>query len=441
MGATVLTQCVLQGICACLSYDASSEASCFGPIPSYRHFASRTDYGYAVEPHAAAAVVPLSVPDGCQPSLFFAFQRHTIRYPKVKNINESDELLPEIQRKLADKDNKGKLCESDIQSILNWTNPFTLGHDALITGSGRKVVREQVKRLRKRFPNVFKNRTSLENVVMDFSEKGNRSFETGEIFLREWFGDAIYEKEIAEIVNNQTNLLNNFKDSCDEMLAATGFIASTPQGEALKDSKPYKKFKRTIEKRLGFDLRKKQLKIIMTQCRFEMVSFNRSPWCALFSDEDFRILELLDDAESFDEDSYGTPRNQRVACPLAADMLDYIKQSAAANTTDIHPKVVLHFSHSGALKKLVTLFGIGREFDQDCSKRAWRLSSISPFNANFNAVYYKCLGEQKDKVAVLLNEKIMKLDGCGGDLCDATDFVALLESKAKNCDLKQICST
>ena len=55
------------------------------------------------------------------------------------------------------------------------------------------------------------------------------------------------------------------------------------------------------------------------------------------------------------------------------------------------------------------MLGIARRGNRDCSQRAWRLSKIIPFNANLNAVYYKCSGEQKDKVAVLLNEQVIGL--------------------------------
>lgn len=60
------------------------------------------------------------------------------------------------------------------------------------------------------------------------------------------------------------------------------------------------------------------------QCKFEMAILGRSAWCAMFTEEDLKLLEFREDLDDFHKDSYGHDRNWQQACPVAQDLFDKI---------------------------------------------------------------------------------------------------------------------
>ncbi|OQR75979.1 multiple inositol polyphosphate phosphatase 1-like [Tropilaelaps mercedesae] len=440
LACKLVTQCILQDICICVSYSQGKDGnSCFGSEPSYCQFGTKTDYNTAIMPYLNETTVPLSVPAGCKPTLFYLFQRHTIRYPSAKDIHRAQERLPEIQEKLRSTCRKSKMCKTDIDAILSWKDPFDLEKENTVTDTGKQAVRDQVARLKQRFPSVFANRRGLKNVIVDFSSKGSRTKHTAESFLREWFGDKKYETSIAKRLK-VVNPLNMFHEECEAIMKEHGVNSTSANEEILLNSKIFKKFKDTIERRLSFDVRKQDIKAMLTQCRFEVAAYGKSPWCALFGENEFRFTELLDDVEDYDTDAYGSPRNTMVACRVAIDLLNHTRNITQAELK--LPRVVLHFSHAGAFKKLSTLLNLANSSTpaQNCTNRAWFSSRQSPFNANLNVVYFTCPKGQENRVAFLLNEKLEQLPCCNEPLCTVDEVEGILGPKADACDLNAICS-
>ena len=98
-------------------------------------------------------------------------------------------------------------------------------------------------------------------------------------------------------------------------------------------------------------------------------------------------------------------------------------------------RTVLHFSHAGALMKVLAYFGIGRESPANC--RNWNSSNFCPFNANKLFTLYKCSNGQQ-KIAIMHNEKLIQLPGCSSELCPLREFREAFQPK--ECDLSKICS-
>lgn len=428
-------------MCMCLSYNYDKKGDvCFGPEQKdYRFFGTKTDYAVIADLAKDESSTPLDIPAGCEPKLFFSFQRHSISFPNGKMINASLEYLPKIQEKITKKMAKKKLkmCEKDLKAILAWKNGYTMEFENDITESGRRVVREQVRRLKKRFPAVFtKDRKYPDNIIVDFTDKGGRTKDTAEPYLREWFGDYVFENEINQSLT-EVNELNTFHETCEAIMTKNGIAidADAPEMDTFMDSEIWDKLKETISKRLDDDFGKKKIKAMYEQCRFGLAINDSSPWCAVFSDEELKVMDIRDDIDDYYDDGYGQDRNKMMACPLAIDVMQHIR--SVDNSSSKFPKAVLHFSHAGAFKKVVTLFRIAEETKKECSDRSWQSAKLAPFNANLNIVYYQC--PKEEKVALLFNERLRKLPFCQDKFCTIEEFSKYMDQKIGNCDLEQIC--
>lgn len=50
-----------------------------------------------------------------------------------------------------------------------------------------------------------------------------------------------------------------------------------------------------------------------------------SPWCAVFSEEDLRVLEYKEDLVEYYKHAYGNEINQRMGCPQVQDMFNHFQ--------------------------------------------------------------------------------------------------------------------
>lgn len=69
------------------------------------------------------------------------------------------------------------------------------------------------------------------------------------------------------------------------------------------------------------------LTLIYVTCAFETAWFlkKRSPWCALLSDDDFKVLEYAEDLDYYWIDGYGYKINYEQACPTIKDMHTFFR--------------------------------------------------------------------------------------------------------------------
>ncbi|RLU20082.1 hypothetical protein DMN91_006688 [Ooceraea biroi] len=152
-----------------------------------------------------------------------------------------------------------------------------------------------------------------------------------------------------------------------------------------------------------------------------------SPWCAVFSKDELRILEYREDLYYYYKAGYGRDINSRLGCPLLHDMMQ-------------------HFCDVISLQNLLTTMGINEDpmplaaFNfKDMARRQWRTSMISPFAGNLVAVFYKCNDiTDRNKVMFYLAEKPVRYEGCQVGLCDWQFLKSKFGELASSCKL-DIC--
>ena len=60
-------------------------------------------------------------------------------------------------------------------------------------------------------------------------------------------------------------------------------------------------------------------------CSFEYQVYGDSPWCAIFTEDDLRILEYGEDIEYYWVDGYGDKINYEQTCDLLKDIVYYLR--------------------------------------------------------------------------------------------------------------------
>ncbi|XP_003743800.1 multiple inositol polyphosphate phosphatase 1 [Galendromus occidentalis] len=428
-------------------YDPVNGRVCYSDLPEgdrYKWGGTKTDYNVTIQEHLDESVQPLDIP-GCQPVLFFLFQRHTTRYPDREDIEEASIRLKKLAEDIVSRE-KSRLCKQDLQEFSNWVFPFVPDQDNLVAPQGNLIVAEQVARLKKRFPSIFSVERPFQSssISVDFTSRV-RSRETGYAFLKQWFTEGVFNSVIErQIRDNVNDDLLHFHRECAAKLKQKGKLVKTPPAvTSLENSSYYSSLLETLSSRLGRRVSKDDMKVMYRQCMFEMSIVGRSPWCAVFTTADLKLLEFREDLDDYHKDAYGNDMNWKQACGVAANLFESIDEVESPSYASNYTRTVLHFSHAGALKKVLAYFGIGKgpavKWDEACEPRGWRSSKFCPFNANILFVLHRCLGTQP-KMVTLLNEKLILLPGCSSKFCPLGEFRASFQREDLKCELEEICS-
>lgn len=214
----------------------------------------------------------------------------------------------------------------------------------------------------------------------------------------------------------------------------------------------------SVSSRLGLEnnVSISEMKVIFRGCAFGHAISGDSSWCSAFSKQELRLIELLEDVDDYFGDAYGREVNQKAPCPVAHDLVSRIE--GIVEGREPTARTFLRFSHAGAIKQLISYFGL---FDQlntdlpssssscesdkwDSRSRDWRSSLISPFSANIQFILYDCnpsgnSGSRIDyRLLTLLQESPVTVRGCGSEWCPLDQFLAQYRS-SQQCNLKKIC--
>ncbi|OQR76446.1 hypothetical protein BIW11_07781 [Tropilaelaps mercedesae] len=436
---------------------------CYSEIPEkdrYKWFGTKTDYNVTVQLAKDEFEKPPAVDAGCKPVLFYLFQRHTTRYPDRESIEEASAPLQRLAEEIVGQE-KSRLCKQDLQDLSKWVFPFVPDQDNMVAPEGVRITEAQVQRLSKRFPSVFdEGRPFSSSIQVDFTSRV-RSRDTAYAFVSQWFTKDVFDNIIKQKIRGNVNdRLLQFHKDCQDLLKRKGkYVKTPPQVFQLEASTYYSSLLETLSSRLGRKVTKGEMKLMFNQCRYEIAIFGQSPWCAVFTSEDLKLLEFREDLDDFYKDSYGNDRNWQQACPVAQDLFEYINEIESPSYAANFPRVVLHFSHAGAFKKVVSYFGVGRSansgdgslsltWDSVCAQRLWRSSQLAPFNANILFVMYSCPAsggasaiEQQYKIAAFVNERLIHLPACSSKFCPLKEFRDVFQpGGSSSCNISHICS-
>lgn len=120
-------------------------------------------------------------------------------------------------------------------------------------------------------------------------------------------------------------------------------------------------------------------------CRYTTSGIHNtlSPWCALFTTEDIKVLEYIGDLRHYYRNSYGTPVNKIFGRIPLTDLLETFIKAKNGNGKQF----TLYFTHATMMDMVYVALGLFKdevpltaEFRNDTRK--WRSSKSSAFASN-----------------------------------------------------------
>ncbi|OAD62581.1 Multiple inositol polyphosphate phosphatase 1 [Eufriesea mexicana] len=380
----------------------------------------------------------------CRAEQVWMFATHGTRCPTEPEIMEMLKLT-DLQDQIVNNHesrNNGRMCNRDLENLKRWkpNDYLVIERAEILTPQGVEDMRLLARRLQSNFLQLLQAKD--ENVTAKnymFKTTDTRDMES---FMEGLFGNR--QAVDAEEVPINDTLLTMYK-SCNVWDNEHSNI-SVEEVMRFEEGPEFRDLLQNVSRRLGFlyDISRESILTMYDMCRYEKAwtVTQLSPWCAVFSKEELRVLEYREDLYYYYKAGYGREINAQLGCTLLQDMMNHfwkVEQDRDSN----EPRGVFYFSDIISLQNLLTTLNINKDQMQltaynykDMAKRQWRTSFISPFAANIVAVFYKCdSSSQPNKVMFYLAEKLVLLDGCDVGLCDWEYFKQKYNPVLKQCNL------
>ncbi|XP_060624763.2 multiple inositol polyphosphate phosphatase 1 isoform X1 [Anolis sagrei] len=434
----------------------------------------------------------------CVPIQARALIRHGTRFPTRKQI----EKLGGLHEALVRRSSSSPPCRP-AERLAGWAMWLRPEMDGRLAARGRRDMSALARRLAARLPTLFAARNSLAfassskprclDSAAAFREglrqvHGHGSlketFEVNDKLMR--FFDHC-EKFVKGVEDNSTALreLDAFKDG-PEMKTLVDKIARTlclPVSE------------------LNADLI--QVAFFTCSFGLTIKNTN-SPWCSLFNTDDAKVLEYLNDLKQYWKRAYGHEINSRSSCNLFQDIFKHLDQAvlesksftgngqrqctvkchwdtcetnppnyrqsllikghgngqsveqgedtcATNSSTPISSPVMLQFGHAETLLPLLALMGFFRDTEPlkadnfaKQESRQFRSGRIVPYASNLLFLLYHCekasSPEEKYKVQILLNERLLTFPHSGAKVASYSDLRNHYKHLLDNCHFNKVCA-
>lgn len=364
----------------------------------------------------------------CQPAQIWMLTRHGTRYPTKKQIKGMRNRLPDLRESIVKnhkRRGRGSLCSSDLKELESWEldSGVRKSNKKYLTKQGEEDLLSLARRFKNYFPGllisypdeIFKDKYKFR------STDTQRTVLSMERFINGLFGNATIAN--TEVVPNSEDFLLKLYQNCkawsdeeeDEEEEVDKFL----------DSPRFMQLVHNVSQRLGFkeDLTSDDIELLYDACAFETAWHigKKSPWCAVFTADELKVIEYKEDLHYYYHASYGRNLSRAVGCPPLRDMFDHFAKLENGSTEE--PRGIFYFAHSSGIQLLLTAMGIAEDAIplkasnfEDMRNRAWNTSRLVPFAANLAAIFYKC--DSANKVRFYLNERPLDYEGCQAGVCD-----------------------
>ncbi|XP_011170916.1 multiple inositol polyphosphate phosphatase 1 isoform X2 [Solenopsis invicta] len=386
----------------------------------------------------------LKYPD-CVEKKIWLILRHGTRYPGKKYMPHMVDDLPELQHVILKNYANGviNMSADDVALFRKWKLSFAQGNAMKLAVEGENEMIDLGERYQARFPilmpEAFNNQTyKFRFTATQRTEESARHFAVGLFGWHNsknvWYPLPVYKDRVIRFYKACPRWRQEIDKNPDAKREITKFL----------NSKIVKNMLNNVKKRIGHDIDYETAHLMHTTCAFE-TALNQSivsPWCKLFSLNDFKVFEYAEDLEFFWIDGYGYPLTYEQACVALKDMFDSFGSNEGPVTT-------AYFTHSGTILKLTALLGLAKDthplvYDSFTlrkkeHKRAWRSSVIDTFASNMAFVLYDC-EYYGPSVLFMLQERPVYLPGCPKDMpCPLNTMKALYPDLDEECQFDAMC--
>ncbi|XP_057271637.1 multiple inositol polyphosphate phosphatase 1 isoform X1 [Pezoporus wallicus] len=398
------------------------------------------------------AAVGSGLPPSCAPLQLRALLRHGTRYPTAEQIRRLGDLHARLLRRrpAADAGSAAAACPvaADLAAWQMWYNESL---DGRLAPQGRRDMEHLARRLAARFPALFAARRRL---VLASSSK-HRCLQSGAAFRRGLGPSFSLGSDEAEVEVNDS--LMRFFDHCAKFVALVEENATAMcQVKAFKEGPEMKKVVEKVASALCLpveELNADLVQVAFLTCSYELAIKNvTSPWCSLFSEEDAKVLEYLNDLKQYWKRGYGYDINSRSSCILFQDIFQHLDKAVeeSKSSKPISSPVIVQVGHAETLQPLLALMGFFKD-DEPLkannyirqAHRKFRTGRIVPYAANLVFVLYHCdqvkNPEEEYQVQMLLNEKLMLFQHSNETISTYADLKDYYKNILENCHFKEEC--
>ncbi|KYN12703.1 Multiple inositol polyphosphate phosphatase 1 [Trachymyrmex cornetzi] len=407
----------------------------------YLYMATKTAYHFVHGGKTRFQTLP-----NCRPVQIWMLATHGTRCPTVQEIDKIVSLTELKEQILQNHEERkeGHMCNRDLDNLRRWRpDEYLLPQRAeILTPQGVEDMKLLARRLQSNFPELLQ--PNFHNITAaNYKFRATEARNSMSSFMEGLFGTTTVLPEESSL--NDTFLTayktcgvwkNEENEGSFENMERSRFDTGLE----------FQNLLRNVSRRIGFlyNISVDRIDAMYDACRYQKAwsVTELSPWCAVFSKEELRILEYREDLDYYYKAGYGRDINTRLGCPLLHDMMRHF-WNVARDEMSGEPAGIFYFSDIISLQNLLTTMGINEDQARltaynykEMARRQWRTSIISSFAANLIAVFYKCHDvNNRNKVIFYLGEKPVRYDGCQVGLCDWDFLKSKFGELASNCKL------
>ncbi|KAM6329724.1 multiple inositol polyphosphate phosphatase 1 [Podargus strigoides] len=385
------------------------------------------------------------LPAACAPLQLRALLRHGTRYPTAGQIRRLRDLHARLLRRPA-----AAACPA-AAALAAWRMWYEESFDGRLAPQGQRDMEHLARRLAARFPALFAARRRL---ALASSSKP-RCLQSGAAFRRGLEpAHGLGGDELEVEVNDP---LMRFFDHCAKFVALVEENdAAMCQVNAFKEGPEMRRVLEKVASALCLpagELNADLVQVAFLTCSYELAIKNvTSPWCSLFSEEDAKVLEYLNDLKQYWKRGYGYDINSRSSCILFQDIFQHLDKAVeeSKSSKPISSPLIVQVGHAETLQPLLALMGFFK--DEEPLKannyvrqthRKFRSGRIVPYAANLVFVLYHCDQVKTSKgefqVQMLLNEKPMTFHHSNETISTYADLKDYYKDILENCHFKEEC--
>ncbi|KAM0354064.1 hypothetical protein ACHAPU_001099 [Fusarium lateritium] len=388
-----------------------------------------------------------STPDDCEVTIAVVLSRHGARYPTTAKSEAYNATIARLQKSVT-KYSKGYEWLKDYTYHLGSEDLTELGQDQM-TNSGKAFYERYMGLAERTEP--FVRASGSDRVVMS-----SYNFTQGFYASRGESGDD-YTDDVL-VIPEESGINNTLSHG-----SCASFEKDDALGENLVQTAWGNKFLPPIRDRLNRDLRKAKLSLketvyLMDLCPFNTVNtpdgVGQSRFCDLFSIEDWRSYNYFMTLGKYYQYGNGNLMGPTQGVGYVNELISRLTRkpvndhTTTNSTVDSNPAMFpldralyADFSHDNTMVSIFSALGLYNSTGNLPKHhivpaiRAHGYSSawVVPFAARMYVEKLECGSNREQKgeeyVRVLVNDRVMELDTCGGDeygRCKLEDFVESL---------------
>uniref|UniRef100_A0A8C5TWF6 Multiple inositol polyphosphate phosphatase 1 n=1 Tax=Malurus cyaneus samueli TaxID=2593467 RepID=A0A8C5TWF6_9PASS len=287
------------------------------------------------------------------------------------------------------------------------------------------------------------------------SSSKHRCLQSGAAFRRGLGPTLDFGGDEVEVEVNDS--LMRFFDHCAKFVALVEENdAAMCQVNAFKEGPEMKKVLEKVASALCMpveELNADLVQVAFLTCSYELAIKNvTSPWCSLFSEEDAKVLEYLNDLKQYWKRGYGYDINSRSSCILFQDIFQHLDKAVeeSKSSKPISSPLIVQVGHAETLQPLLALMGYFKDDEPLLAnnyarhaQRKFRSGRIVPYAANLVFVLYHCdhvnASQEEYQVQLMLNEKLLAFHHSNETISTYADFKDYYRDLLENCHFKEEC--